>query len=342
MRMFNLGRIEDNHLESYSLAALGGYTYGTNCVNITCDYLPALISDYWRWTYPTDSVTFQYELSAGNLTGSNWDGINFKLIPNKMPLIIGADAIPRRRGRHVELLLLLPNMRIEGSFDYQWTHDTITSGIAWYDHQYGPFLVGPWSNYEWFSAQVDTPGAVLGSRVPIPRNSIFWQIFTDTNQVTFDRTGRILTGRFGFDRSETTSTFLCERTSYFYGDSGGKWFSAGWRMIDSIHDVMLEMTPMIPNSMLRTSILGMVYWYWEGGCRVDGYVNGHAVEGVGFSELPYKRDNPIYCPNPPESVIVYHDGSHAVVRWSPGNAGTYPSRATASSDATRGWRIRST
>jgi len=319
LRIINIGNVSTGEFYDNAIPALGSYSFATGHLELTYTYSLLGISDFWRWTYPDDSTTFKYTLFAEN--PGDGCALSLTITSNKPPLIVGGDGWLALGGSgDSSFYYSFTNMRVEGSVDCGFWHDTITSGIVWLDRQWGPFTVNPESDYEWFSIQVDELGATIGS--PTPNSSEFniWQLFVDWTYLPPGPEGRMVNMRFGDTLSDTTSRFIFERLGYWKDPSGERYYSHGWRYIDTLHNTCLEFFPMLEDQMVDVAIMR----YWEGGCFCSGIANGVDVEGVAFAELPRRVSHMIYPPAAPTGLSGNSSFGQVTLTWHPAAPGTYP------------------
>ena len=319
LRIFNIGNVSTGEFYENAIPALGSYTFATGHLQLTYDYSLSDIHDFWRWTYPDDSATFKYVLFAEN--PGDGCALNLTITSNKSPLIVGGNGwVGLGDTGDSSFYYSLSNMRVTGSVDCGFWHDTITSGIVWLDRQWGPFIVNPESQYEWFSIQVDRIGATIGSPTSSSAEFNIWQLFADTSFLPSGPTGYMSNMRIGDSFSDTTSQFIFERLAYWKDPDGERYFSHGWRYIDTLHNTCLEFFPMLENQMVTVAIMH----YWEGGCFCSGIANGIDVEGVAFAELPRRTSHDIDPPDAPTSLSGTPSSGHVVLTWHSAVPGTYP------------------
>jgi len=278
--------------------------------------IPFVINDSSKWTYPADNKTYSYFFHAEE--PSNDDGLDVTVTSNRPPLIVGGDGfIPLGGQGDSSYYYSYTNMKVEGTIKFSGVTDSISSGIGWIDRQWGPFTLNNSNrNYEWFSLQMDKPNTVLG--VPqTPSEFNIWQIFSDINSVPYSPEWRIVSSIFPSDSQDTSSTFLFERTGYWYDAANNKYFSHSWRFIEPNHGVNIDMTPNIDNQVTPSQ-------FWEGSITLKGTVNNLPVEGVGFAELVARRDSNILLPSVPAGLTVNSFSDHHSLNWTTSTAGTYP------------------
>ncbi|OFY87547.1 MAG: hypothetical protein A3F72_20935 [Bacteroidetes bacterium RIFCSPLOWO2_12_FULL_35_15] len=282
--------------------------------------IPFSISDYSRWTFPTSNETFTYFFHA--VSPANNDGLDVSVTSNRTPLIVGGNGfIPLGGAGDSSFYYSYSNMKVEGSIKYSGIVDSISSGIAWIDRQWGPFTVGVNSSnmYEWFSLQMDKPGTTLG--IPqTPSEFNIWQIFSDSTNVPYDRAYRLVSGIYPDNSQDTISNFIFERTGYWYDPVNHKYYSQGWRLINPSKGINIDMTPAIQNQVINVTL----FKFWEGSTILKGTVENQPVDGLGFAELVAARSTPITIPSVPGNITITPFTNHYSVNWSTSTQGTYP------------------
>ena len=319
----------------FNIAMPGTGVFHTNVINLqepnalsaqeghwelTYTVLSPPIYDTSKWTYPTDGIPYRYYYHTEN--PSNNDGLNVTITSNRPPLKVGGDGfIPIGIDGDSSFYYSYTNMSVEGTIKFAGITDTITSGIAWIDRQWGPFNVGynPKNLYEWFSMQVDKPGITWGnSQTPSEFN--IWQTFSDTNYIPADPSSRLLSAMYPDESQDTTSGFIYERTSYWHDQANSKYYSSSWRLINPLRNINLDMIPTIPNQVVNVTL----FKFWEGATTVKGVVENQDVEGIGFAELVASHRNKMETPSVPSELTVTPYPDHNTISWSASSQGTYP------------------
>jgi len=238
-----------------------------------------------HWFTKTDSLAqllpFQYHLNVGN----DNNNLNLDLDAQKPPLIIGMDGLVTI-GSGDSYYYSQTMLTISGNLTFRGNTEPV-SGIAWIDHQYGPFFVAPGGDesYEWFSLQLDN-----GIDINL------WNIFTDDNKIPNDGSHRICSIYLDDQTQDTTSTFSLERLS-FWKYIENFYYSNGWRFCDPIHKIDLTITPMFHDQVVPFFLLP----FWEGSCLISGIVDGDSVKGHGFAEL-------LHIYEPPKITVISPNG----------------------------------
>lgn len=287
------------------------YTYGV---------IPPLVTDSSYTTFPTSGTPYQYVFKADD--PDNNDILNVTVTSNRPPLVPGGDGyVPIGDQGDTSYYYSYSNMSVQGSITFNGVQDIVTSGIAWIDRQWGPFTVGtnPNNMYEWFSLQVDEPGAAYGD-LTSPSEFNIWQIFSDTNTVPYRQESRLVSALYPDDTQDTSSTFFFERKGYWQDPSDGVYYSQGWRFIEPSNGVNIDMTQTIDDQVIDVT----VFRFWEGSTILKGTVKNKPVEGVGFAELVAGHDFQITPPSSPTGLTLVADSGHYSLSWTASAAGTYP------------------
>ncbi|MGP8214463.1 MAG: T9SS type A sorting domain-containing protein [Bacteroidia bacterium] len=317
MRIFNmsaLGKFNSNVLQVTPVL-----TYQLDKWDLTFTSLPS-VNDYSKWTYPVDSIPYQYQFYA--IDPTNNDELNITVTGNRAPLAVGGNGyIPLGDAGDSSFYYSYTNMKVAGSVKFSGVSDSLTSGIAWIDRQYGPFTVGTNTNdkYEWFSLQMDKQNTVLG-QPQTPSEFNVWQIFSDTNSVPYEKEWRLVSTIFPDNSQDTSSTYFFERTGYWYDSIDNVYYSSKWRIIEPNHGVNIDITPKTSNQLVNVTL----FKFWEGSTVLKGTVDSLPVTGVGFAELVQTHNSAILLPSVPSGLAVTPYANHNTLNWNASTAGTYP------------------
>lgn len=318
MRIFNISE-SSGTFHSNVLQAFPNFTFQPGKWDLTYT-VPFQISDYSKWTFPVNSKTYSYYFYAKEPTKN--DVLDVTVTSNRPPLVVGGDGfVALGEKGDSSFYYSYTNMKVEGTIRYNGVNDSITSGIGWIDRQWGPFTVGVNSDnkYEWFSMQVDQPGAVPG--IPqTPSEFNIWQIFSDSSSIPYKSEWRTVSCIFPDNTQDTSSTFFYERTGYWHDATNNKYYSNGWRLIEPKHGVNLYMIPDIANQVIDVTL----FKFWEGSTTLKGTVNNLPAEGVGFAELVADHAYNILTPSVPAGLSVSATANHYSLNWTASVAGTYP------------------
>lgn len=318
MRIFNISE-SSGTFKSSVLQMTPLLTAQLNKWDLTYTSLPS-VNDYSKATYSVDGIPYKYNFYA--LDPTNNDRLNVTVTSNRAPLVVGGNGfIPLGNQGDSSYYYSYTNMKVQGSIRYNGVNDSITSGIAWIDRQWGPFTVGVNSSnkYEWFSMQADQPNSVLG-QPQAPSEYNIWQIYSDTNSVSYKPEWRMVSSIFPDDSQDTSSSYFYERTGYWHDVTNNKYYSSRWRLIDPKHGVNIDMTPKIANQLIDVTL----FKFWEGSTTLKGTVNNLPIDGVGFAELVQNHNSNILLPSVPSGLTVTPYLNYNALSWSASTAGTYP------------------
>ena len=280
----------------------------------------ASISDFSKWTFPIDNKTFSYVFHA--TSPINNDALDVTVTSNRSPLVVGKNGfIPIGGAGDSSFYYSYSNMKTTGTIKYAGVVDTISSGIAWIDRQWGPFTVGVNNSnlYEWFSFQLDKPGTTWGTP-QTPSEFNVWQIFSDSTTIPYTPAYRLVSGIYPDNSQDTVCNFVFERTGYWHDVANNKYYSQGWRMINPARGLTIDMTAPIPNQIINVTL----FKFWEGGTTLKGTVGNQPVDGYGFAELVAARKTPLTTPSVPTNLTVTPATNHYSLTWAASAQGTYP------------------
>jgi len=323
MRIFNMACpgsgifYSDVNQLPLSFTATTGH-WGLDYSTITSTF--GIIDDSSSWRYPSNNKTFDYKFYA--VDPDNNDEINVTVTSNRAPLIVGGNGfIPIATAGDSSYYYSITNLKIGGTLTFAGVKDSITSGIAWIDRQYGPFTVGTNTNnlYEWFSIQADTAGITWGNpRTPSEYN--IWQIYTDSNSIPYDLTSRLVSSILPDGTQDTVTHFIFERTGYWHDVADNKYYSQGWRLINPLKGENLDMSATIQNQIVNVTL----FKFWEGGTTVKGTVENKPMDGLGFAELVAGHNSNIVTPSIPLGLSITPGSNNYLLKWNSSTAGTYP------------------
>jgi len=160
-------------------------------------------------------------------------------------------------------------MEISGAIDDHGERVPVT-GLAWFDKQWGNFLVmgGGW---DWFSLQLDDGSDLMLNLI---RDAQGQTTIAYGTYVSPDGSFRHLPG------NQFEVTPLGQWTSPHTGAT----YPSGWRATVREPALDLRISPVIPDQELDTR-QSTALVYWEGAQTVGGTANGRPVGGQGYVEL---------------------------------------------------------
>jgi len=144
-------------------------------------------------------------------------------------------------------------------------------GEAWFDHQWGNFLVVGAGGWDWFSAQLDDGSDLTLSLVRDDRGHVPLAYGTYV-----DREGRAT--------HLPPERFQVEATGSWTSPHSGAPYPMGWHVVLKDPSLDLTLTPVLQDQELDTGrTTGATYW--EGEVTIAGTAAGVPVAGRGYVEL---------------------------------------------------------
>jgi predicted secreted hydrolase len=144
-------------------------------------------------------------------------------------------------------------------------------GEAWFDHQWGNFLMVGAGGWDWYSAQLDDGSELTVSVVRDDQGGVPLAYGT-----YIDPTGAVL--------HLPAELFSTEATGSWTSPRSGARYPMGWRL--KVEDPALDLTlaPVLEDQELDTgSTTGAIYW--EGEVLVSGTAASRPLSGYGYVEL---------------------------------------------------------
>jgi predicted secreted hydrolase len=143
------------------------------------------------------------------------------------------------------------------------------SGLSWMDHEFSTSALAEGQiGWDWFSIQLDNHREIMVYTIRRTDGSI--DSFSNGTIVETD----------GSTRRLNADDFNIEITSYWDSPQSGAQYPASWILKIPAEQVILEISPVIPNQELLVSFI-----YWEGAVEITGVWAGEAVSGRGYVEL---------------------------------------------------------
>lgn len=224
-------------------------------------------------------IPFHYEMQT------HYKGLklNAKLFSLKPPMLVGGSGYGPVGSSGNTWYYSLTRMPLQGELEYLGITEPI-EGLAWMDHQWGPFIVSPiqfgkfFESYEWFSIQLDNGYELMLSNIYNKNNELpDGPAYGDLQ--LFDPKG--------ISSISTSSRFT--RTRYWKDPLSQKYFSMGWTLEDPNWGMNLTLTPEFENQMVSFPMNGD---FWEGSIKVTGTLFGLPVSGKSFGELVHYFKEP--------------------------------------------------
>jgi predicted secreted hydrolase len=140
-------------------------------------------------------------------------------------------------------------------------------GQAWFDHQWGDFLVSG-GGWDWFSAQLDDGSELMLNYLRDNRHRVVgvWGTYVDPA---------------GSYRSLTREDFSIRSEATWTSPKTGGTYPMGWSVSLSEPAYELRFEPVMQDQELVSD--GLIYW--EGASEISGTRDGHPIRGRGYVEL---------------------------------------------------------
>lgn len=142
-------------------------------------------------------------------------------------------------------------------------------GEAWFDHQWGDFLVlgGGW---DWFSIQLDDGSELMLNHLRDDQQQVVgvWGTYIDPD---------------GRARALHAGDFVIEPTGSWTSPASGGTYPMGWQVRLREPPYQLQLNPALLDQELVSQ--GDSPTYWEGAVDITGTRDGRAVAGQGYVEL---------------------------------------------------------
>lgn len=217
-------------------------------------------------------IPFQYEMK----THFRDMLLEAEFSPVKKPAMIGLDGYGPVGSSGQTWYYSYSRMEVKGRLTFNGTTESIV-GTAWFDHQWGPFLVSPveigkmFESYEWFCIQLDNNYEIMISNVYNKDNQL--PDHSDYGDVQLiDPEGE----------SKIASFSLFGRNRYWQDKKSKKYFSMGWDLQVPEWDLSLKLTPESEDQMVNFPFNGD---FWEGSIKAVGTFEGKKIHGKAFGEL---------------------------------------------------------
>lgn len=215
-------------------------------------------------------IPFQYHITAHSQYGE----IDVWYDTVKRPLMVGGTGYLHLGENSQTYYYSQTLLTVRGNLTLNGVSESI-SGTAWIDRQYFEAMAPlAGEKYEWFSCQLSN-GMDLN----------IWNIFTPDNRIPANERFRICSMYIDEETTETTSDFSLNRLQFVFTPDGERCYSRKWHF--SYKDIDLTIT-----TLFNDQEVVLPFHFYEGSTRIEGTVNGEAVEGVGFAELLHHYQPP--------------------------------------------------
>lgn len=152
------------------------------------------------------------------------------------------------------------------------------TGDAWFDQQWGDFLVTDDAGWDWFSIQLDNGEEVMAWQSHDGEGAVL-----DGNATLVDETGEVTDVPYEDLEIRPLDQWQSPESSAVY--------PSGWEISIPSEKVDLEVLPVLDDQELNTvESTGVIYW--EGLVSVSGEVKEEDASGFGYVELTGYADAP--------------------------------------------------
>lgn len=231
------------------------------------DYEPAdqlLDLTVQDWTLQSDGETHVINASMDGLT------LEISLEPAKQPILHEDDGYFEFAPGAESYYYSKTRMGAEGTITVD-EEDRSIEGEAWFDQQWGDFLVLDNIGWDWFSVQLDSGEEVMAWQSHDRQGNVL-----DRNATIVGEVGNVI----DIPADELNITAHSEWTSPTTGGT----YPMRWTIEIDSHDIKLNVEPvMLDQELITLESTGVIYW--EGMVTVTGSVADQEVEGLGYVEL---------------------------------------------------------
>lgn len=224
-------------------------------------------------------IPFEYEIK----THHSRMNIDLNLRSLKKPLMVGETGYTSIGSSGNSYYYSLTRLDVHGELTIDGFSEKI-NGLAWMDHQWGPFIVSPiqlgkvFESYEWFCLQLDDGSDIMISNIynrkfEIPMDKAYGRVeYIDKN---------------GNSKSIIKRNF--QRIRYWQDPVSGHYMSMGWSLDIPEWNLNLLLEPEFADQMVRFPLGGD---FWEGSIKVRGTIAQKNLTGKGFGELIHRFEPP--------------------------------------------------
>jgi predicted secreted hydrolase len=195
--------------------------------------------------------------------------IDLALQSTKPPVLQDEDGLIRFGDAGDSYYVSRTRMEVTGTIVDQGVTKRVT-GLAWFDHQWGNFLVlgGGW---DWISANLDDGSDLMVNTVRDDHGTLLLAYGTYV-----DPSGGV--------RHLSGGDFTIEPRGSWVSPRSGARYPSGWsvRVNEPLLELVLEPV-LLDQELITAGTTGQTYW--EGQNRVSGLMNGRPISGMGYVEL---------------------------------------------------------
>ena len=201
-------------------------------------------------------------------------GIDFQATPLKPLILEGVNGLSRKADGVGEASYYYSYPRLATSGQLRIDGQTTrVSGLSWFDHEFSTSSLGADQvGWDWFCLQLDDNEEIMLYAMRDKSGAI-----DPSSQGTW-------VGADGKTQRLPPGSFTISRLGEWKSPRSGATYPAGWHIVIPGHAADLTVAPEMADQELHLTKMGALD-YWEGACANRGTVAGHAVTGVGYTEL---------------------------------------------------------
>jgi predicted secreted hydrolase len=200
----------------------------------------------------------------------NHVGVSLVLNPAKPLVLQGEQGLSQKGPEPGNASFYYSFSRLEASGEIQLGSETIRlEGLAWMDREWSTSALSSGQvGWDWFALQLDD-GLDL----------MYYQLRLKDGSADPLSKG-ILVGAGGEASALGSSEVRLDVLDRWKSPLDGSEYPSGWRLAVPSQDLVLNLTPILPDQELDLS-----FRYWEGAVRVTGTRRGQDIGGRGYVEL---------------------------------------------------------
>ncbi|MBT3980800.1 MAG: hypothetical protein HOE90_05555 [Bacteriovoracaceae bacterium] len=224
-------------------------------------------------------IPFEYELKTHHKDMN----VMASLRSTKAPLMVGGSGYVDVGSSGKSWYYSNTRLDVKGVLDYAGIKEGF-SGIAWMDHQWGPFLISPveglrtFESYEWFCIQLDDGSDIMISN-----------IFNRKYQRPKDGKHGGIEIYYPDGKWAKTEDVEFTRVKYWKDPDSGHVMSMGWKVVVPAWGLDINLTPDFEHQMVNFPLGGD---FWEGSIHVTGKLKKVSVKGKAYGELVHRYKKP--------------------------------------------------
>jgi predicted secreted hydrolase len=201
-------------------------------------------------------------------------GIEFMLIPEKIPVIHGKNGISQKaEGEgYASHYYSIPRLKTDGKIFLQ-NKEVSVQGISWMDHEFGSSQLREYQvGWDWFSLQLDQ-GIEL----------MLYQVRHKGGNIDPYSSGTIIFPN-GTHEHLPKIEFQIEVLDKWKSRKSRAIYPSKWNIKIPSHQIEVTLSPTVQDQELVTKESTRVT-YWEGSVKVEGKYQGNPIKGMGYAEL---------------------------------------------------------